>query len=344
MLKMRTRLEMLYLWSNKTTMSQSKWPKFFFENPREEGEGTMSYLRRVLKRAQKISEVKDEYALKTKYNKFGKVEYVEEVQDYKKAARILVFDIETAPLKAWVWGKWKQNISDSQVIEDWFMLCWSAKWLFEDSTFSAVLTPEEAVNQDDRRITELLWEKINEASCVIAHNAHRFDVKRVNTRFLIHGMPPPMPYKVIDTLLHLRNQFANSSNRLDSINEKLGLRRKIDTGGFDLWAKCCAGDAEALRQMEVYNIGDVKALEEHYLRIRPWIQPHPNIGLHILDGVERCPSCGSSKLQWQSDYHTTVNIYSAFRCGDCGSTGRSRKSAIPVAKRAAILSSLPKSK
>jgi len=322
----------------------SKWITFFGDNPKLEDEKTMVYMRRVYERAKLISpELKNPRSLLDKYKVYYK-RLSADKPDYKTAAKILVLDIETAPLKAWVWSKWKQNINDNHIISDWFMLCWSAKWLFDKNTMSAVLTPEEAVSQDDKRITEILWDLINQADIVIAHNALKFDIKRINTRFLIHAMPPPAPYKVIDTLLHLRNQFANSSNRLDAINNKLGLQRKMNTGGFELWSSCCDGQLLALRQMELYNIQDVIALEEHYLRIRPWIQPHPNIGLYILDGVERCPSCGSDDLTFGGDYCTTVNVFTAFRCKSCGSLGRSKKSKIPVSKSKHIISSLPKSK
>ena len=35
-----------------------------------------------------------------------------------KKANILIFDIETAPLKAYVWSRWKQNIYLDQTISE----------------------------------------------------------------------------------------------------------------------------------------------------------------------------------------------------------------------------------
>ena len=235
----------------------SKWIVFFKDNPKSENEKTMVYLRRVFKRAKLISPLlKTERNLLDHYKKhYKKIDIVQ--VDHKRAAKILILDIETAPLRAWVWSKWKQNVHDNQMISDWFMICWSAKWLFEKNCMSAVLTPKEILNHNDKRITKILWDLVNEADIVIAHNAVGFDIKRINTRFLIHELPPPAPYKVIDTLLHLRNQFANSSNKLDTINHKLGLQRKMETGGFELWSECCSGNPTALKQMELYNIQDI---------------------------------------------------------------------------------------
>lgn len=242
----------------------------------------------------------------------------------KSPAKILIFDIETAPLRSYTWGLWKQNVP--KVITDWFMLTWSAKWLFEDKVMSARLTGEEAIEEDDRRITEGIWRLINEADIVIAHNANKFDIKKLNTRFLMHGINPPMPYQVIDTLDVARKKFGFKSNRLDSINEQLGIGRKIKTD-FSLWEGCMKGDDNSLMDMENYNIQDVVVLEELYLKLRPWITPHPNIGLFIEDEVERCPSCGSSHIKFEgTPYRTSVNSFQSFRCESCGSVGRSRKS------------------
>lgn len=241
-------------------------------------------------------------------------------------ARVLILDIETAPLRSYTWGLWKQDIAPGQIIYDWFMLTWSAKWLFENEIFSDRLTSKEALIQDDKRISKTIWVLLDEADIVIAHNANQFDIKRLNTRFLINGLNSPMPYQTIDTLEHAKKRFKISSNRLDYINKILGLGRKIDTGGFELWDRCIQGDAKALKKMEEYNREDVKILEETYLRIRSWIKPHPNIGLFVEDDVTSCPSCGGNHITFSNKpYATTANFYDLFRCDDCGSIGRSKK-------------------
>ncbi len=42
-------------------------------------------------------------------------------------AKILIFDIETAPMNVFSWGMYDQNINIEQIIDDWFIICWSAK-------------------------------------------------------------------------------------------------------------------------------------------------------------------------------------------------------------------------
>jgi hypothetical protein len=257
-------------------------------------------------------------------------------------AKILVIDVETSPLNAYVWGAWKQNIQPQQIITDWFILTWAAKWLFEDKVYSAALTPKEAKRQDDKRIMQSLWHLLNEADIVIAHNGQDFDIPKINSRFLLHGFMPPLPYQVIDTLKHIRKQFGFTHNKLDYVNQLLNLPRKVGHDGFEMWDQCYRGKKEALNKMLEYNIGDVRILEDTYLRIRPWIRPHPSTSLHILDeNACRCPSCGSSDLQEQGKgYHTSVNIYEVLRCGNCGAVSRKRKTTVTIKQRPFITQSV----
>jgi hypothetical protein len=99
------------------------------------------------------------------------------------------------------------------------------------------------------------------------------------------------------------------------------------------------GDRKALKEMEDYNVQDVRILEETYLQIRPWIKPHPNMGLFILDETEqRCPSCGSNELQEQGKcYNTSANIYELFRCGNCNAISRKRLGAATIKQKRHLL-------
>lgn len=260
----------------------------------------------------------------------------------KSTAKILVFDIETAPYRAFVWRFWQQNVYPDQVDNDWFMLTWSAKWLFDDKVMSDKLTPKEAVDQDDKRITKSIWDLMNEADIVIAHNGDGFDLKMLNTKFLIHGFNNPSPYQSIDTKKHAKRHLAFGSNSLDNIARHLGLPRKIDDGGFTTWSNCYKGDQDALNLMEEYNIHDVKVLEDVYLALRPYIKPHPNLGLFIGDDISVCPTCASQHLYRFGEYATTTNIYEAYKCTECGSVSRSRKTSTPISNHRNLKTSLPR--
>lgn len=265
-------------------------------------------------------------------------------EEVNTSAKVLVLDIETAPIRAFVWGIWNQNVALNQIQSDWFCLTWAAKWLFEDKVYHARLTPKEVAKQNDKRIIQGIWELINEADIVIAHNGEKFDMPKLNSRFIINDLHPPLPYQQIDTLKHIRRQFGFTSNKLDYVNKLLNLERKTDTGGFELWEKCMAGDDEALKEMEMYNINDVRILEETYLHIRAWIKPHPNMGLFILDESQsRCPSCGSADLSDMGKlYYTTANAYETTRCNNCGASGRKRLGSVQIKQKRYLQLSTPK--
>ena len=254
------------------------------------------------------------------------------------SAKVLILDIETAPIMAYVWGIWQQNVGTHQIQSDWFCLTWSAKWLFEDKVYSGKLKPKEVLEQDDKRIIQGIWRLINDADIVVAHNGAKFDIPRLNSRFIINGLNPPLPYQIIDTLVHIRRQFGFTSNKLDYVNKLLNLERKKDTN-FELWERCMKGEGAALKEMEDYNIQDVRILEETYLLIRPWIKPHPNMGLFILDEKEhRCPNCGSEKLTAQGKcYNTSANIYELMRCDNCGASSRKRLGSANIKQKRHLL-------
>ena len=239
--------------------------------------------------------------------------------------KVLVFDIETAPLIAYVWATqvWNARVPHNFVVSEWFMLTWSAKWLFNDQVMSAKLTKKEALAEDDSRITKEIWQLLDEADIVIAHNSRRFDIPNLQTRFLLHKLSPPKPYRQIDTLLIVRKEFGFTHNNLNAIAEVLGLGEKIDTT-IELWKKCRGGDTKALDEMETYNVQDVLLLEEVYLALLPWIKAHPNVGLYLDTDVSVCSSCGSSKLKKYGLYITNASKFQAYKCKKCKSISRSR--------------------
>lgn len=240
------------------------------------------------------------------------------------APKVLLFDLETAPLPALVFNCWNQNISMSQLGGNFWIITWSAKWLNDSKTMSGAVTPKEALKRDDKRIVRQLWNLFNDADILIAHNAKKFDIKHSNTRFWLNGLKPPTPYLVIDTLLEARKNFYLPHNKLDFLAQILGIEMKKETT-MKLWVDCLDGDAESLDFMQKYNNRDVSILEEIYLKMLPWIKSHPNYNL--FTDVKGCHACGApfSELKKNGFYTTTVNKYQSYQC-KCGSFTRIGKS------------------
>jgi len=237
--------------------------------------------------------------------------------------KILLFDIETTPMPVWVWDFGKQYVPHTNLVRDkygeqraWYILSWAAKWLYDDKVFSDILKPKEAKNRDDSRILKSIWDMLDEADIVIAHNGDRFDIRKLNARFIANDMLPPSTYKSIDTLKIARKEFAFSSNKQDFLTKHFGLAEKLDTD-FQLWIDCMNGNSKQLDKMLDYNRRDVVGLEQVYLKLRPYIKNHPNVGV-IMDS-NSCPSCGSESLEpLQATYFTSSNEFMSYRCNGCG--------------------------
>lgn len=257
--------------------------------------------------------------------------------------KILLLDIETAPKKAWVWGMFKQTVGLSQLVDDWYMLCWCAKWLGDKKVMSSAIWDFKRhysqYPEDDFLAVEKLHELMCEADIIVAHNGDRFDVPSVNTRFVIHGMQPPDKYQTYDTLKAARSNFKFTSNRLDALGRFLGVGRKVETGGFDLWAKCLDKDKKSQKKMVDYCKQDVNLLEEVYLKLRPWDSRHPNVTIYGSCDRPRCNVCGSEHVHSKGLSYTRTQFYRRWKCQECGHNMRSRFTEVDKEQRKNILTS-----
>ena len=243
-------------------------------------------------------------------------------KELKHAPDILILDIETAQMRVDVWGLFKQRISHDQIVADWFILSWAAKWLYAPDVWGDCIIPNEALNRDDSRIVKSLWHVINKADIIIGHNVARFDMRKINARFLEHGLLPPSPYRTIDTLTESKKIFALPSYKLDYLTKHFKLNTKIHTDR-KLWQDCEKGNPEALDKMFTYNKHDILASEDLYDLIKGWIK-HPNLNLYGDITENLCGRCGADDLEYQGQYITPAGRYKAIRCKGCGGYARDR--------------------
>ncbi|MEL7423487.1 MAG: hypothetical protein AAFN81_10880, partial [Bacteroidota bacterium] len=99
--------------------------------------------------------------------------------------KVLVFDIETSPKKAYVWQFWKQNIGLNQLIGYGYVMSIAYKWLGEDEIFYL-----ENRTEDDRELVEKFSHVLESADMAIAHNCLGFDIPVLRSRAVIHGIAP----------------------------------------------------------------------------------------------------------------------------------------------------------
>lgn len=256
--------------------------------------------------------------------------------------RIVTLDIETSPIVAYVWSLWKQNVGLNQIVEDWSILSFCYKWIDEKRVHYKDCRGQADKVRDDHHLLLALHKVLDEADIIVAQNGKKFDMRKINARFLIAGLPPPSPYKVVDTMLEARAIAAFTSNRLEWLSAVLTDEPKSKHDkfpGFVLWTECLADNLAAWKEMEKYNIVDVRATEKLYLKLRPYIQGHPNIGNYRDDDEKvSCPKCGSHKVQKRGKARTQTGVYDRYQCTDCGGWSRSRYTLNTKGKRLSLLS------
>lgn len=254
---------------------------------------------------------------------------------------ITTLDIETAPITAYVWGLFKQNVGLNQIVQDWSILSLGWKHLGVDEVHYQDVSGQEDL-RDDHALLVVLWHILDEADFIIAQNGRRFDVKKINARFVQAGMPPPSPFRIIDTLEMAKDVAMFTSNKLDWLSQILTDSPKdhhAEFPGMELWVQCLADNPRAWAAMKTYNLGDIPSCEKVYLALRPYYSMHPNIAAHYDDDKMRCPRCASEDLtDTGSVTRTNVSEYKRFQCGGCGGFSRSRYTLNSKAKRLALLS------
>ena len=257
---------------------------------------------------------------------------VEEV--VKTKPKVLIYDIETAPLLGYCWSLWQNNVGLNQIHSDWHVLSWAAKWLGEDTVYYQ--DQRDVVNvEDDYGILLGIWNLLNEADFVITQNGKKFDQKKLNARFVIHGMKPPSAYRHIDVLQIAKAQFGFTSNRLAYMTDTLCKKYKKSThgkfAGFELWKECLAGNEEAFKEMEEYNTLDILSLEELFMILAPWDSKLPVFEVYQDDVV--------TDDDWVMDGYVYSNLgkYERYRNVKTGQQRRGQINLLSKEKRKSLM-------
>jgi hypothetical protein len=183
----------------------------------------------------------------------------------KHLPKVLILDIETAPMVSYTWGLWDQNVGLNQIKHEGGILSWSAKWL---GNKEIAYKDVKGDMSKEKQLLLPLWKMMDEADIILGQSSNKFDIKKLNAKFLEHKMGSPSAYKKIDTLLLAKKHFSFVSNKLEWMSKKFCKLKKLTHGkfpGFSLWSECLNGNKEAWKEMRVYNTRDVEATEELFL-------------------------------------------------------------------------------
>lgn len=255
-----------------------------------------------------------------------------------KGPRILYIDIETAAAQVLAFGRYDVNITENHVLVpgDWLL---SVSYAFNDEPVGGIgLSRQSVLSQDDSELVCLVYELMENADVVIAHNGKKFDFKILQARALAHNLGVLPSVKFVDTLKLAKAKIKVPSFSLDSMCAYFGIDRKIQTEGIGLWKRVQSGDTDAMVEMIRYNVQDVVILRDLYKKIASLGDSGYNAALYFNDDISRCKACGSHNIaETGRTVETGQNSYAEVECLDCGAKARKKQSLLTKEKRKNLL-------
>ncbi len=239
------------------------------------------------------------------------------------SAKLLFLDIETAPILMTSWSQRPPYAGAVYVLRDTYILMFSYKWSHEKTVRTCALPDFPRYKRhkhDDKDLCGVLHRLMDEADIICAHNGDAFDIKKVQSRLIVHKLKPPSPFRTIDTLKAARRAFKFDSNKLDNIGRYLDEGRKIPNTGAALWKGVVEEhEPKAWLAMRKYCRQDTELLARVYERVKPWMPNHPNMNVYREPITVGCPTCESSNVQRRGVRVKLSAKFHRFQCQDCGS-------------------------
>lgn len=232
------------------------------------------------------------------------------------------------------------RIHPKHIKHDWYITC--AAWAWLDNTKQKVgkvmgskvsdfKTAYKKDFRDDLGVVKELHKVMQEADLIVGHNSDSFDIKKINYRFIKHGLQPIDLPPTVDTLKAAKKYARSSSNSLYFLAKEFNVPMKIDLGA-GIMHKADRGCKKALEKLFVYCKGDIKAGASLYFKLLPYIKNHPNLNRIIgrqlkatPEEVCNCSSCGSTNIKKWGSYPTKTGPVQRLICNDCGSSVKAGK-------------------
>lgn len=233
--------------------------------------------------------------------------------------KVLVLDIETALMEVYTFQLKDQFVGHSQIKKDWHVIAWAAKWLgdppskvyYRDQRGAKALTDDKAILKD-------LWNLLKEADYVLTQNGKKFDIPRLNARFMLNGMEPAKYLKPIDMFVELKN-VGFTSHSLEYLTAKFCTKYKKLSHkkfpGMSLWIECAKGNREAWAEMKTYNVRDVLATEELYEKTKKFL---PKVVYELNNPRPVCVRCGGKTFLSHGKRTGVKTPYARLNCKACG--------------------------
>ena len=266
--------------------------------------------------------------------------------------RILVFDLEVSTKVVHTYQFYNVNISPSQIIRDFYILSYSAKFIDEDEVYYLDCRPTEEERKDlikklkslvkkvslsgdlsimkeindlirnhiatmDLKVIKELSELISDCDYIVGHNMQRFDLPTLNARLIQNDLAPLKPVPIIDTLKMARKSFKFSSNKLGELAKYLKCEVQKDDhskfSGITLFTEAMEGNLEAFESMEHYCKMDSIVTEAVFKKLARF-DSTVNFQSNIQELI--C-SCGGKEFFKNGFKYARAGAFQIWRCVSC---------------------------
>lgn len=249
--------------------------------------------------------------------------------------KILVLDVERLPgltLQRW-WdrGDLKNGryIHHETVEREPRTTIVCAKWHNQDT----IIRLAEWDKGGRKRFLRNVHSLLSEADIVIGHNVSGADLPwllgdfrfpRIGYKGKFEALPDLPPFKVVDTLTHLRRTYKSGLpfKALDAVLRILGHDGKTDRYDPDAMERAVAGSIEDRQRLIDYCCGDVVCGQWLWQREAPMMKNHPALFVAGEDTLTVCNRCGHETEPTVKRYVAQIMSYSMRRCPNCHAYSR----------------------
>lgn len=228
--------------------------------------------------------------------------------------KILIFDLEVSTKIVHTYQMWDTSIPADRVVQDFYILSYSAKFLDEDKMYYLDTRYSPGC---DLHILEALSHLISQATHLCGHNLKSFDLPTLRARMIQKGVDPIPDLPILDTLKICKKLFKFTSNKLSEVAKYLSVETMkddhADFPGISLFTEAMAGNMLAFESMEKYCKTDVIVTEQILKKLIPWDK---DITFQSNYGMAKC-YCGSvdfTKNGFRYYKNSKNQIYSCAKC------------------------------
>ena len=237
----------------------------------------------------------------------------------RKKPKILFYDIETTPIKAWIWRVGEQVIHHNQLDDDFNstgIICIGYKW---NDKRPARVIGWGYNEQNTKKVVEQFDKIASQADIVIGKNSDKFDIKHINTQRMIARLPglPVYLNNTDDLEAQIRKYFWFPSYSLDYLSKALLKNKGKIRMGFGAWTDIVSKKSrESYRKMLRYCKNDVKETYKIWKLTVSHFKPKFNMATFRQDIC--CRNCGSNNIKRNGVRHRGKTVYQMFYCNNHG--------------------------